>query len=109
MRLTLLHAPSTKDRYKYQEQQDFGHHTFTYSIVGHQDGALQAGISHLAESLNSQLAVFNTPKHKGALGREYSFVKVNTPQVAIRSLKKRKKVIYTSSVYTRCKVNLHKM
>ena len=88
LRLTLLHAPSTKDRYKYQEQQDFGHHTFTYSIVGHQNEALQAGISHLAESLNSHLAVFNTPKHKGALGREYSFVKVNTPQVAIRSLKK---------------------
>ena len=42
----------------------------------------------MAESLNSHLAVFNTPKHKGALGREYSFVKVNTPQVAIRSLKK---------------------
>lgn len=40
LRLTLLHAPSTKDRYKYQEQQDFGHHTFTYSIVGHQNEAL---------------------------------------------------------------------
>lgn len=88
LRLTLLHAPSTKDRYKYQEQQDFGHHTFTYSIVGHQDEALQAGISHLAESLNSPIAVFDTPKHKGVLGREYSFVKVNTPQVAVRSLKK---------------------
>ena len=64
LRLTLLHAPSTKDRYKYQEQQDFGHHTFTYSIVGHQNEALQAGISHLAESLNSHLAVFNTPNIK---------------------------------------------
>lgn len=42
----------------------------------------------MAESLNNQLAVFNTPKHKGVLGHEYSFVKVNTPQVAIRSLKK---------------------
>lgn len=88
LRLTLFHAPTSKDRYKYQEQQDFGHHTFTYSIVGHQNEALQAGISHLAESLNSRLAVFNTPKHKGALGREYSFVKVNTPQVAVRSVKK---------------------
>ena len=88
LRLTLFHAPISKDRYKYQEQQDFGHHTFTYSIVGHQNEPLQAGISHLAESLNSRLAVFNTPKHKGTLGREYSFVKVNTPQVVIRSLKK---------------------
>lgn len=88
LRLTLFHAPTSKDRYKYQEQQDFGHHTFTYSIVGHQNEPLQAGISHLAESLNSRLAVFNTPKHKGELGREYSFAKVNTSQVVIRSLKK---------------------
>lgn len=88
LRLTLLHAPTSKEQYKYQEQQDFGHHTFTYSIVGHENEPLHAGISHLAESLNSQLGVFNTPKHKGALGREYSFVKVNTSQVAIRSLKK---------------------
>lgn len=88
LRLTLFHSPKTKKRYKHQEQQDFGHHTFTYSIVGHRNEALQANISHLAESLNNQLAVFNTPKHKGVLGHEYSFVKVNTPQVAIRSLKK---------------------
>lgn len=88
LRLTLFHAPTTKERYKYQEEQDFGHHTFTYSIVGHQNEALQAGVGHLAESLNSQLAVFTTPKHKGTLGKEYSFVKVNTSQVAVRSLKK---------------------
>ncbi len=88
LRLTLLHAPSVKDRYKYQETQDFGHHTFTYSIVGHQNEAQQAGITQLAESLNSPLATFTTPKHKGNLGRNYSFIKINTPQVAVRSLKK---------------------
>ncbi|MCI1647186.1 MAG: glycosyl hydrolase-related protein, partial [Bacteroides sp.] len=74
--------------YKYQETQDFGHHTFTYSIVGHQSEAQQAGITQLAESLNSPLATFTTPKHKGNLGRDYSFIRINTPQVAVRSLKK---------------------
>lgn len=88
LRLTLLHAPKIKDRYKYQEEQDFGHHTFTYSIVGHQNEPLQAGIGHLAESLNTQLGTYVAPKHKGELGREYSFVKVNNPQVVVRSLKK---------------------
>lgn len=88
LRLTLFHAPMTPKRYKYQEEQDFGHHTFTYSIVGHRDEATQAGISSMAESLNTPLAVYTAPKHKGALGREYSFVNVNSPQVAIRSLKK---------------------
>lgn len=88
LRLTLLHTPQTEKRYKYQEQQDLGHHTFTYSIVGHADSPLAAGINHKAESLNSQLAAFVAPKHKGELGRFYSFLQVNTPQVAIRSLKK---------------------
>lgn len=88
LRLTLLHAPKTKERYKYQEQQDFGHHTFTYSIVGHESEVLQTNIRHLSESLNTRLAVFNASKHKGELGREYSFAQVNTSQVAIRSFKK---------------------
>ena len=35
LRLTLLHTPATKGGYAYQNKQDFGHHTFTYSIVGH--------------------------------------------------------------------------
>lgn len=88
LRLTLLHAPKTKERYKAQEQQDLGHHTFTYSIVGHSESPLVAGISHKAESLNTPLAAFVAPKHSGKLGRSYSFLQVSTPQVAIRSFKK---------------------
>ncbi|MHB9141861.1 MAG: alpha-mannosidase, partial [Paludibacter sp.] len=36
LRLTLLHTPKTKGGYAYQNKQDFGQHTFTYSIYGHQ-------------------------------------------------------------------------
>lgn len=88
LRLTLLHTPKTKERYKYQEKQDLGHQTFTYSIVGHANTPLEAGIHHKAESLNSPLAAYVAPKHKGELGRSYSFLHVNTPQVAVRSFKK---------------------
>ncbi len=88
LRLTLLHTPKSKERYKYQETQDHGHHTFTYSIVGHTQAPVEAGINQKAESLNAPLATFTAPKHKGKLGRSYSFVNVNTPQVAVRSLKK---------------------
>ncbi|MDE5647340.1 MAG: alpha-mannosidase, partial [Muribaculaceae bacterium] len=35
LRLTLFHSPGVSNRYSHQERQDFGHHEFTYSIVGH--------------------------------------------------------------------------
>lgn len=88
IRLTLLHAPKSEKRYMYQEIQDFGYHTFTYSIVGHANSPLEAHISQKAESLNSPLAAFVTSKHKGRLERFYSMIQLNTPQVAVRSFKK---------------------
>lgn len=87
LRLTLLHTPKVKDRYKYQEKQDLGHHTFTFSIVGHK-GALSSDVCYKAESLNAPLAAYATDKHNGALGRSFSLIEVNTPQVAVRSFKK---------------------
>ena len=39
IRLTLLHTPETKRNYAYQNRQDFGFHSFTYSLIGH-DGKL---------------------------------------------------------------------
>lgn len=88
LRLTLIHAPKSEKRYMYHETQDFGHHTFTYSIVGHKGTPLEAGISQKAESLNSPLVAFTTPQHKGSLGRSYSMIQLNTSQVAVRSFKK---------------------
>ena len=35
IRLTLLNTPGTNKRYIYQNKQDLGYHTFTYSRVGH--------------------------------------------------------------------------
>ncbi len=35
IRLTLLHTPETKGGYAYQDRQDFGYHTFTYSLLPH--------------------------------------------------------------------------
>lgn len=88
LRLTLLHTPKTTDRYTYQSQQDFGHHTFTYSIVGHDNEPQMAAIPAKADELNNPLMAFETPRHKGTLGREYSFVRLSTSQVALKALKK---------------------
>jgi len=87
LRLSLLYSPKTGQSYVYQARQDFGHHVFTYSLVGH-EGPLDAAIAvKQADQLNSPLRTFLSPKHKGTLGREFSFISSDNPQVVVRALK----------------------
>ena len=88
IRLTLLHTPETKGNYAYQDRQDFGFHTFTYSITGH-DGALDKPATAIkAEILNQPIKAFSSPKHDGTLGKEFAFVRSNNDRVVIKALKK---------------------
>lgn len=88
LRLSLLYSPKTGKSYAYQAQQDFGHHVFTYSIVGH-SGQLDATKTvQRADLLNSPLRTFVSPKHKGRLGREFSFVSADNPHVFVKALKR---------------------
>lgn len=74
IRLTLLHTPKTRGGYSYQDRQDFGHHTFTYSVVGHAGDYRDAATVAKAEVLNQPLMAFvAADKHKGALGRRLLF------------------------------------
>ena len=43
LRLSLLHTPSTEKRYADQRDLDFGRHTMTYSLVGHDGDHNRAG------------------------------------------------------------------
>lgn len=88
LRLTLFHSPSSNSFGPYQNVLDFGHHKFTYSIVGHEGDALKAGIVEKAERLNQPLLTFSVPKHEGKLGKSFSFASSSTPQVAIKAVKK---------------------
>ena len=81
------HTPSTKGGYSYQSRQDFGHHEFTYSIVGHEGDYRDAGTVAKAEELNQPLKAFIVPKHRGDLGRTFSFAEVTGGSVAVRALK----------------------
>ena len=87
LRLTLLHTPTPGRHYKYQSRQDIGRHVFTYSIVGHTGDPVAGRIASKAESLNQPLAAYAAPKHAGGLGREFSFLSVSTPQLAVKALK----------------------
>lgn len=52
LRLTLLHTPETTRNYAYQDKQDYGHHNFTYSLVGHSGKLDHASTVEKAELMN---------------------------------------------------------
>jgi alpha-mannosidase len=88
LRLTLLHTPGVNRGYTYQNRQDFGFHTFTYSLAGHQGGHVAAGTVDKAEALNQPPKAFVADKHAGALGRQFSFVAVDNDKILVKALKK---------------------
>ncbi len=88
LRLTLLHTPKTRGGYAYQDHQDLGYHTFTYSLVGHTGAVQHEEACRRAEGLNQRIKAFSTPEHKGALGKSFSQAQSSNPNVAIKALKK---------------------
>lgn len=88
LRLTLLHTPETTRNYAYQDKQDYGHHNFTYSLVGHSGKLDHASTVEKAELMNQRLKAFQTTKHKGTLGKEFSFATSDNRNVIIKALKK---------------------
>lgn len=88
LRLTLLHTPGTTRNYAYQDRQDYGHHCFTYSLIGHSGGLDNASTVEKAELMNQRLKAFQTTKHQGTLGKEFSFAASNNRNVIIKAIKK---------------------
>ena len=87
IRLTLLHTPETKNGYTYQDHQDFGHHKFTYSIIGHEGGLDRAEAVKAGERLNQRVKAFIVPKSKGE-GRSLSLASTDASNVVIKALKR---------------------
>lgn len=88
LRLTLLHTPDTQNNYSYQNRQDYGHHCFNYSLIPHEGALDKAATVQKAEAYNQKLKAFRTDAHKGALGKEFSFVSSDNSNVVIKALKK---------------------
>jgi alpha-mannosidase len=88
IRLTLIRTPGTRGGYPDQGTQDIGHHEFVYGIAGHSADWRQAQTDWQAQRLNDPLVAFETSKHAGALGREFSLLKVGNPRVRVLALKK---------------------
>ena len=91
IRLTLLHTPKTRGGYAYQDKQDFGRHHFTYSIMGHTGDYRAAGTVLKAEILNQPMNAFVAPKHKGNLGKSFSFAGSDNNKVVLKAFKQAEK------------------
>ena len=74
--------------YVYQSSQDWGIHDFKYGIYAHSGDWVYAGTPWQGSFLNAPLIGFETSKHDGALGKEFSTVKINTNKVDVMAFKK---------------------
>jgi alpha-mannosidase len=88
LRLTLVRTPGTRGGYVDQATQDLGHHEFVYGIAGH-EGDWRAGRTDWqAYRLNQPLIAFESAKHAGKLGREFSMLTVGSNHVRVLAMKK---------------------
>ncbi len=88
IRLTLIRTPGTRGGFADQGTQDTGHHEFIFGIAGHAGDWRHAETDWQGQRLNDPLVAFETSKHAGALGREFSLLKVGNPRIRVLALKK---------------------
>jgi alpha-mannosidase len=88
IRLTLIRTPGTRGGYADQGTQDIGHHEFVYGIAGHTADWRESQTDWQAQRMNDPLIAFEASKHAGALGRQFSLLKVSNPRIRILALKK---------------------
>ncbi len=88
IRLTLIRTPGTRGGYADQATQDIGHHEFLYGIAGHATGWRDSHTDWQGQQLNASLIAFETSKHTGALGKEFSLLQVSNSRIRVLALKK---------------------
>ncbi len=88
LRLTLLYTPGVRYDYEDQAFQDIGKHEMLYAVYGH-DGDWREGNSNLeGMRVNQPLVAFQAVPHNGFLGKSFSFLKINNPDIEVMALKK---------------------
>ena len=88
IRLTLVRSPGTDAQYTDQANQDWGHHDIVFGIAGHKGGWREAQTDWQGYRLNAPLTAFETTRHSGTLGREFSLLKIDDPHIQAMALKK---------------------
>jgi alpha-mannosidase len=88
LRLTLVRTPGTRGGYEDQGTQDLGHHDIVYGLASHASGWRDGQTDWQGQRLNQPLLAFETPKHAGALGNEFSLLRLNTSRIRVLAVKK---------------------
>lgn len=88
IRLTLVRTPGTRGGYPDQGSQDLGHHEFVFGLAGHEGDWRQGETDWQAYRLNQPLLAFESGKHAGSLGKEFSLLKSSSSRVRLLALKK---------------------
>jgi alpha-mannosidase len=88
LRLTLVRTPGTRGGYADQGTQDWGRHEFTYGLAGHAGDWRAAQTDWQAYRLNQPLIAFETSKHPGPLGKDFSLLRINSSRVRVLATKK---------------------
>ena len=88
IRLTLIRTPGVKGGYPDEATQDIGHHEFVYGIAGHRSDWRSAQTDWQGQRLNAPLIAFEASKHTGALGKQFSLLKVSNPRIRVLAVKK---------------------
>ena len=92
IRLTLLRSPGEasdmKGAYTDELNQDWGHHDILFGLAGHAGDWRQGRTYWQAYRLSTPMIAFDTEKHAGSLGRSFSLLTVDTPNIRVLALKK---------------------
>jgi alpha-mannosidase len=88
LRLTLLRTPGTRAGYHDQGTQDVGHHEFVYGIAGHAGDWRSGRTAWQGYRLNQPLVAFETARHPGVLGKEFSLLRTGNPDIRVLAVKK---------------------
>jgi alpha-mannosidase len=90
LRLTLIYTPGLGSGIRYPDQttQDWGRHEILYGLAGHSGDWRQAGTDWQGYRLNQPLLAFQSSKHPGTLGKQFSLLNVGSDRVRVLALKK---------------------
>jgi alpha-mannosidase len=88
VRLTLVRTPGTRGGYADQGTQDLGHHQILFGLAGHSGDWRTDQTDWQGYRLSDPLIAFASSKHAGALGKQFSLLKLNNSRVRVLAVKK---------------------
>lgn len=88
LRLTIFHTPEAAGNYPHGAYNSIGSHRLRFAVMGHANDWRAGQSPWAAARLNQPLQAFQTTAHPGTLGKSFSFLACDNPNVMVKALKK---------------------